>query len=66
MSSWWCCPHAQKDYDAFRALASAQWARMERDPEAARVPSTRGLTGSAAMSRHPLYPAANASGEVAA
>ena len=66
MSSWWCCPVAQKDYAAFTRLAASQWARMDSDPEAARVSPVRGLTGSAAMSRQPFYPAANASGEVAA
>ena len=64
--SWWLCPAAQRDHYAFTRLAASQWARMDRDPDAAKIVPTRGIAGSTAMSRGPRYPAANASGEVAA
>ena len=59
--SWWTCKEIQRDYYAFSAVASKEWHRMAKDPEAAKVSGLTSLTGSKFLH---VLPAANASGEV--
>jgi len=59
--SWWTSKEIQRDYYAFSAVASKEWHRMAKDPEAAKVSGVVSLTGRRGQS--PTYYAVNAAGE---